>query len=121
MKNRMVAALIAIFIGAFGIHKFYLGQNLAGIIYLLFCWTYIPGIIAFFEGLGLLFMSDEAFNAKYNVQYLPPNASPRKSERIHESSKDKIAALTDLKKLYDAGIITAEEYEQKRRKFLDSL
>jgi hypothetical protein len=32
-----------------------------------------------------------------------------------------MATLEELKKLYDAEIITAEEYEEKRRKILDSL
>jgi TM2 domain-containing membrane protein YozV len=49
MRNRTIAALLAFFLGYLGIHKFYLGENLAGILYLLFFWTFIPGIIAFFE------------------------------------------------------------------------
>ncbi|WP_013323057.1 NINE protein [Gloeothece verrucosa] len=118
MRNRAVAIVLAWFGGWFGIHKFYLGQNVAGVFYLLFCWTMIPGIIAFFEFFFLLFMSDQAFNAQYNAQYLTPSDSAGNN---NESSKDKISALADLKKLYDSGIITAEEYEQKRRKFLDSL
>nr|WP_227873447.1 SHOCT domain-containing protein [Aphanothece sacrum] len=36
-------------------------------------------------------------------------------------SKDKAATLLELKKLYDQGIITAEEFEEKRRKILDSI
>ncbi|TRU24990.1 MAG: NINE protein [Microcystis aeruginosa Ma_SC_T_19800800_S464] len=52
MRNRTIAALLAFFLGYLGIHKFYLGENLAGILYLLFFWTFIPGIIAFFEFIG---------------------------------------------------------------------
>jgi TM2 domain-containing membrane protein YozV len=118
MKNRIVAALLALFLGVFGAHKFYLGHNFAGIIYLLFCWTYIPGIIAFFESIGLLLMSDRAFDAKYNSQYIN---NSNIVGNLQGSPRDKTAILMELKKLYDAGIITAEEYEQKRRKYLDSL
>jgi hypothetical protein len=32
-----------------------------------------------------------------------------------------LAALADLKELYDRGIITPAEYEEKRQKFLRSL
>ncbi len=116
MKSKVTAALLAFFLGGLGIHKFYLGHNLAGILYLLFFWTFIPGIIAFFEFIGLLLMSDTAFNAKYN------GMSPQYTgvgER--ESSQSKAETLMKLKKLYDSGVITAEEYEEKRRKFLDSL
>ena len=49
MKNRFIAALLAIFLGGFGVHKFYLGKW-NGIFYLLLCWTYVPVIIAFIEG-----------------------------------------------------------------------
>jgi hypothetical protein len=37
------------------------------------------------------------------------------------SSKDATATLYELKKLYEDGIITAEEYETKRRKMLDDI
>ncbi|MDJ0532995.1 MAG: NINE protein [Xenococcaceae cyanobacterium MO_207.B15] len=118
MKNKVVAALLAFFVGWLGVHKFYLGENGAGILYILFCWTGIPGIIAFFEFFFILLMSDEAFNAKYNNVI---NYGSAYSAIPKESSKDKTDTLMNLKKLYDSGVITAEEYEQKRRKFLDSL
>ena len=64
-KSKLVAALLALFLGGFGIHKFYLGRIGWGIIYLLFFWTFIPGLIAFIEFILLLVMSDEDFNRKY--------------------------------------------------------
>ena len=65
MKNRFIAALLAIFLGGFGVHKFYLGKW-NGIFYLLLCWTYIPVIIAFIEGVLYLVNGEEAFDKKYN-------------------------------------------------------
>lgn len=64
-KSRIAAALLAFFLGGFGIHKFYLGRVGWGIVYLLFCWTFIPAVIAFIEFILLLVMSDETFNRKY--------------------------------------------------------
>lgn len=46
-------------------HKFYLGQTGAGIVYLLFFWTFIPAIIALFEFIILLGMSEREFATKY--------------------------------------------------------
>jgi TM2 domain-containing membrane protein YozV len=43
--------LWAFLLGALGAHKFYAGKAGQGILYLLFCWTYIPGIIAFIEAI----------------------------------------------------------------------
>ena len=64
-KSRIAAAILAFFLGGLGIHKFYLGQVGLGIVYLLFCWTLIPSIIAFIEFILFLTMSDESFNEKY--------------------------------------------------------
>jgi len=66
-RSRASAAIFALLLGGLGMHKFYLGQAAAGIVYLLFCWTFIPAIIGFIEGIVYLSMSDAAFNAKYNA------------------------------------------------------
>jgi TM2 domain-containing membrane protein YozV len=66
-KNKLAAALFGILLGGLGIHKFYLGQVIWGVVYLLFCWTFIPAIIGLIEGIVYLTMSDEAFSAKYNT------------------------------------------------------
>ena len=66
MKNRTTAAILAFFLGGIGVHKFYLGRTAAGVLYLIFCWTAIPAVIAFVEFIIFLTMSDEAFNLKYN-------------------------------------------------------
>lgn len=64
-KSRIAAALFAFFLGGFGGHKFYLGQIGLGILYLIFCWTFIPAIVAFIEFILYLAMSDEKFSQKY--------------------------------------------------------
>jgi hypothetical protein len=64
-KSRIAAALLAFFLGGFGIHKFYLGRVIWGFLYLLFCWTFIPAIVSFIEFIVYLCMSDESFAAKY--------------------------------------------------------
>ncbi|MCY7296272.1 TM2 domain-containing protein [Alteromonas sp. a30] len=66
VKNKNVAATIALLAGGFGIHKFYLGQTLWGWIYLVFFWTFIPSVVALVEFILYLFMSEEEFDAKYN-------------------------------------------------------
>lgn len=64
-KDKTLAGLLALFLGGLGIHKFYLGKTGQGFIYLIFCWTYIPAIISLIDGILLLTMSKEKFNAKY--------------------------------------------------------
>lgn len=66
MKSKTVAGVLAICVGGLGIHKFYLGKTFQGVIYLLFCWTCIPAIVAAIEGIIFLLSSESEFNKKYN-------------------------------------------------------
>ncbi len=125
MKQKIVAVLLCFFFGGWGFHKFYLGQVGWGILYLLFFWTYIPFIAAFVEFFILLLMSEEEFNRQFNPHMLSSNtyqrdvASPTEATRA--SPTEATQALRELKELYEAGIITPEEYEEKRRNLLRQL
>ena len=66
MKNKTTAGLLGILLGGLGAHKFYLGKNGQGILYLIFVWTFIPEFIGFVEGLCYFSMSEKDFNKKYN-------------------------------------------------------
>lgn len=64
-KNKVTAGLLALFLGGFGAHKFYLGKNGMGILYLIFCWTYIPSIIALIEAIMYFTKSDKQWAAEH--------------------------------------------------------
>ena len=64
-KSRVTAALLAIFLGWCGAHKFYLGQTGWGIIYFLFSWTLIPFLVAPIEGILYLLSTERAFALKH--------------------------------------------------------
>lgn len=66
-KSRVTAGILGILLGGIGIHKFYLGQTVPGLVYLLFCWTFIPGIIGLIEGIIYLTQDDATFAAKNKV------------------------------------------------------
>ena len=65
VPRRGTAVFLALILGGLGAHKFYLGSPGLGILYLLFCWTFIPSIIGFFEGLVYLFTSDASWTAQF--------------------------------------------------------
>lgn len=68
VKSKIAAGLLAIFLGGIGVHKFYLGKVGLGIVYILFCWTYIPALIGLIEGIIYLCSNDENFQLKNHVR-----------------------------------------------------
>lgn len=68
IKNKIAAGLLGIFFGAIGVHKFYMGKIGMGILYLCFCWTGIPAIVGFIEGIIYLCSNDENFQLKNHVR-----------------------------------------------------
>lgn len=68
IKSKVAAGLLGIFLGGLGIHKFYLGKIGLGILYLVFCWTYIPAIIGFIEGIIYLASNEHNFQVKHRVR-----------------------------------------------------
>ncbi len=71
-KNRVTAGVLGILLGSLGAHKFYLGSWGWGIVYLIFFWTYIPGIVGVIEGILMLASSEEQFQSKYPVSGQAP-------------------------------------------------
>ncbi len=68
MKDKNVTAILALLLGYFGVHRFYLGQIGLGLLYLL-----IPPlgvILAIIDFIVFLSMDQEVFDTKYNKQYV---------------------------------------------------
>ena len=66
-KKKKTALILALILGTLGIHKFYLGKNIAGLAYLILCTTGISLILALIDIISLLFMDELEFNKKYNL------------------------------------------------------
>lgn len=116
-KNRAIAAVLA-FSGAIaisGLHKFYLGQPLWGIVYVLLSWTPIPKIASAIEGVWYLTQDEETFNRKFNSGNLSVNSSPEVSTHVESVAN----ALRELDALREEGLISEYEFEQKRRQLID--
>ena len=64
MKDKNVAGILALFFGALGIHRFYLGQIGLGILYLFFFWfTWFLGLI---DAIAFFAMDKDDFDFRYN-------------------------------------------------------
>ncbi|WP_316634934.1 TM2 domain-containing protein [uncultured Flavobacterium sp.] len=67
-NKKVVAGILAILLGALGIHKFYLGYTKEGIIQILLNFLFgIGGLIGVIEGIIYLTKTDEDFYQTYQV------------------------------------------------------
>ena len=88
MRNKTTATVLALCLGGIGGHKFYLGKSGEGVLCVLFVWTFIPQIIAFFDTIVLLCMSQEKFDKEYN--------SGLSSVNLGKSNLDELEKLGSL-------------------------
>ncbi|RCJ14772.1 hypothetical protein A6S26_08870 [Nostoc sp. ATCC 43529] len=118
-KSRSVAAVLA-FSGTLtisGLHKFYLGQHLWGILYVLLSWTPIPKVASAIEGVWYLAQDEEAFDRNFNLG----KSTVRNLQRVSNQVGAVADALRELDALRQDGLISEYEFEQKRRQLLDQI
>ncbi|MFB2894470.1 NINE protein [Aerosakkonemataceae cyanobacterium BLCC-F50] len=117
-KNRRVAAMLAFsgtLVPVAGLHKFYLGQPLWGVCYLLLSWTPIPRVASAIEGFWYLVQDSQEFDRNFNVEAgaaFPSTIDPQNVNALAD-------ALRQLESLRQEGLISEYEFEQKRRQLLN--
>ncbi|MBN3939738.1 MAG: NINE protein [Nostoc sp.] len=118
-KSRSVAAVLA-FSGTLtisGLHKFYLGQPLWGVLYVLLSWTPIPKVASAIEGVWYLAQDEEAFDRNFNLG----KSGARNSQKVINQVGAIADAMRELDALRQDGLISEYEFEQKRRQLLDQI
>ena len=91
MKTRfkaIICSALSLFLGGIGIQKFYLGQYKRGVLYVVFFFTGIPYLLCVVDLLRFIFMSDDAFNIKYNSSYF--------TEEYSNNNNDKYSYTNEL-------------------------
>jgi TM2 domain-containing membrane protein YozV len=121
LRNRRTAVALA-WIGAVtpltGLHKFYLGQPVWGVVYLVLGFTpmmLIPRIASAIEGGWLLTQSPDKFASRWS-----PEISGE-SSFDPEVVSSLGSALRELDTLRQEGLISEMEFEQKRRQLLEKV
>jgi TM2 domain-containing membrane protein YozV len=64
-RSRKVAGVLALLLGGVGAHKFYLGQTLNAVLYLVFCFTLVPALLGLIDGIRILMMTDVGFRERF--------------------------------------------------------
>jgi TM2 domain-containing membrane protein YozV len=117
-RNRQVAIVLAfasMTIPVAGFHKFYLGQPVWGIVYLLLSWTPIPHIASAIEAVWYLTQDSIHFDGNFSSI-----DSPITTPTIPSHPMTTVAdSIRELDKLRADGLISEYEFEQKRRQWLD--
>ena len=67
-RTKLKAFWLALILGTFGAHKFYLGDRARGIVYILMAWTLIPLVVSIYEAILIAQMSRVSFNLAYNIE-----------------------------------------------------
>lgn len=63
--DKTMLLLFTLMLGGIGGHKFYLRKYFQGVLYILFCWTLIPSVIALVECIIYLSKSQEELDKRY--------------------------------------------------------
>jgi TM2 domain-containing membrane protein YozV len=71
MKDKTTAALLALFLGGVGVHRFYLRQPGLGVIYIFLAFIFISWILGIIDAIALLAMDQAEFDRRYNDQSIP--------------------------------------------------
>ena len=61
MVNKGMYIGLCLFLGGLGIHKIYAGKWVQGLLYVVFCWTWIPVIISLIDLLVAMFKTPNQY------------------------------------------------------------
>lgn len=87
-KNRDKAVRLAVTLGWLGGHRFYTGQTISGLAYLMFFWTLVPGVLSLIDAFFLARMSDDDFSD----EFCPLQVSHPKSQRACKKDSAQLTA-----------------------------
>lgn len=98
-----------------GIHKFYVGQPVWGVVYFLLWSTPIPRIACAIEVVWYVLQDFDTFQEKFGIATQKANQTLAQAQQTTAIAE----ALRELEKLRIEGLITEYEFEQKRRQLLN--
>ena len=135
-RSKWVGAILAFFFGIFGIHRYYLGYKKQGIMQSCSVLGLIVGYFCLFGDAVALAIPCLLYSAAMGIWALvdfvcilteslrPIDGMPYKESRVPQvqlnsgSASDSAEAIAKLAKLHEQGILTDEEFQQKKADLL---
>ena len=123
-RSKLIAFLLCLFLGYWGIHNFYLGYKGKAITQLI-----LGTVGAIFFGLGLAVTAIWAF-VELIIMAVNENAADAdgnillwdfdsvNSQTASRNNEDSVSKIKKLKALLDDGTISKEEFEEKKKQLL---
>ncbi len=137
MRTKLIAIILCIFFAPFGIHRFYMGDYVIGLIWLLlFLFISFPGyffsaaigavfpllfivlpffgllfLIPYLDIIYILAMSDDKWNRRYNRGV----ATPKPYKPVKKNTADELEKLHAIK---EKGIISEKEFQKRKEDLL---
>lgn len=65
-RSRKTAILLALTLGWLGVHRFYLGQYVRGLLCVLFAWTTVPFFLSIYDAMEYWSMTPLQFIVRFN-------------------------------------------------------
>src|SRR4051812_44372051 len=93
-KSKTVGYLLALLLGGLGVHHFYYRNYVRGVLYLLFCWTYVPIFLGWID----LFFIHKWTNRENSQQQASVNnviKNDKEKDVIQKSTKSNIEQHTE--------------------------
>lgn len=123
LPRKKIISVILAFLGTIaplgGLHKFYLGQPIWGVLYLVLGWNspLVKIACAVDVVLYLLQSQDQLFFEDNNER--GEIANLQQKSLMAQNTVDVVSAIRELENLRKEGLISEYEFEQKRRGLLD--
>ncbi|MDR3595050.1 TerB N-terminal domain-containing protein [Clostridium sp.] len=104
-KSKTLCYFFALFLGGFGAHLFYIGKYKRGLLYLLFCWTYIPTLLGLIDMFFIhRWISDEQ---------IIDNGKNKEKKFIIDNNNNVLSEISDKRNnVKNSGYITGNNSEK---------
>lgn len=108
-RERSTAVVLAFAGAPFGVHHWYLGRKMRGILSAIFCVTGIPALVSIYDGVRMLLDGQRSFDEQFNPEHVA---------LARQAQADVMAQIERLHALKEKGVLTEAEFRAQKAALL---